>query len=220
MVTARNQCHYDILNTLCKLLYMLVLIGGPLVAQPAAGHVFLHSTAACDYLKEHAITNRDMQTSAHTAESWSRQRVALYIDQPQSIRRVAHIPEAPYLTAIVGKKAECVAAAPAWFKNLTSAEQSWLWLVGIAGLRHPHIYHLMLHAAEHPPQGLFAGVEKWYGHHVANRSILKSEKQATLWLPNQNHRVALKTLEKLAQDRSFSENSWLPNIKLQLHAVD
>ncbi|MDR7925631.1 hypothetical protein RIE95_01225 [Acidithiobacillus thiooxidans] len=161
---------------------MLALIGGPLVAQPAAGHVFLHSTAACDYLKEHAITN-------------------------QSIRRVAHIPEAPYLTAIVGKKAECVAAAPAWFKNLTSAEQSWLWLVGIAGLRHPHIYHLMLHAAEHPPQGLFAGVEKWYGHHVANRSILKSEKQATLWLPNQNHRVALKTLEKLAQDRSFSENS-------------
>ncbi|MDR7927959.1 hypothetical protein RIE95_13320, partial [Acidithiobacillus thiooxidans] len=155
---------------------MLALIGGPLVAQPAAGHVFLHSTAACDYLKEHAITNRDMQTSAHTAESWSRQKVALYIDQPQSIRRVAHIPEAPYLTAIVGKKAECVAAAPAWFKNLTSAEQSWLWLVGIAGLRHPHIY--------------------------ANRSILKSEKQATLWLPNQNHRVALKTLEKLAQDRS------------------
>ena len=202
-----------------KLLYILALIGGQGMALPAAGHIFLHSTAACNYLKEHAITNRDMQASAHTAELWSRQRVALYIDQPQSIRHVAHIPDAPYLTAIVGQKAECVAAAPAWFKNLTSAEQSWLWLVGIASLRHPHIYHLMLHAAEHPPQGLFAGVEKWYGRRVANRSILKSEKQAALWLPDKDHGAARKALEKLSREPGFSKNSWLPKLKQQMHAI-
>ncbi|WP_414040976.1 hypothetical protein ACJU26_02475 [Acidithiobacillus sp. M4-SHS-6] len=197
-----------------------VLMSSFMVTSMADGHVLIHSLQACQYLRDHAIKNHTLQDSARTAASWSGLNVHLYIEKSSNLKHVAHIPGAPYITAIAGKKAECVAATPTWFSQLTPAEQSWLWMVGIDSLEHPRIYHLMLHAAEHPPQGLFAGLEKWYGRRIAERSILKAEKQASRWLPPQKRDAAQTALVRLAEIKSFSQNKWLPSIKEQISAVN
>jgi hypothetical protein len=201
------------------MLASFMLIFGQIAADTAYGHVIVNAPAACRYLRDHAISAPAMRASAHVAEKWSRQKVRFYIDAPQTLLRVAHIPHTPYLTAIVGQKSRCVAAAPEWFRGMTLAEQSWLWMVAIASLHHPRIYHIMLHAAENPPQGLFGGLEKWYGKGVADRSILKSEKQASTWLPEKDQPAAKKALVILAHAPDFSGNRWLPDLKRQMSAI-
>lgn len=197
----------------------MVLLSCFMATPTADAHVLIHSLQACQYLKEHAIKKHTLQASAQAAEFWSGQKVHIYIEKSSSIVHVAHIPGAPYLTAIAGRKTECVAATPAWFSRLTPIEQAWLWMVGIDSLQHPHIYHLMLHAAEHPPKGLFAGLEKWYGRRLADRSILKAEKQARSWLPPKSQGAARTALTRLAKNKRFSHNEWLPSIKEQISAV-
>ena len=206
-------------GTSAFMLASFMLFFWQITTDAAYGHVIVNAPAACRYLRDHAISSPAMSASAHVAEKWSRQQVRFYIDAPQTLLRVAHIPHTPYLTTIVGQKAHCVAATPEWFKGMKPAEQTWLWMVAIASLQHPHIYHVLLHSAENPPQGLFAGLEKWYGKGVADRSILKSEKQASTWLPEKDQSAAKNALTVLAHAPGFSGNRWLPGLKRQLSAV-
>ena len=202
------------------LIAALACVGCLLCGGSALGHVIISSPGACRYLKRHALPGaKAMRSAAAQAEKWSHRKVAFYVTTSKAISRVAHIPDAPYLTAIVGRRVQCVAATPRWFKGLAQSEQSWLWMVAIATLHQPRVYHMMLHAAENPPSGLFSGIEKWYGSRVSRRSVLSSERQAAGWLPPGKKVVAQRTVTILAHDTTFSANHWLPTVKEQLSAV-
>ena len=185
-----------------------------------SAHVILSSRSACHWLRRNAV-----QPSPGTRRIFAQARrlsgtkTSIYLDRSKTIAHVAHIPDAPYLTAIVGREARCVAVSPVWLDPLTTAERLWLTLVGIGGLEHPHTYKMMLHAAENPPFGLFSGLARWWGRRTADRAILASEKQATLWLRKDNPKAAYAALERLQRLPDFATDHWLPKISAQKRAV-
>lgn len=186
----------------------------------AQAHILAASPEACGWLahetqrptaSEHRVFAEAQRQSGITAP--------VYLDPSKAILRVAHIPYAPYLTAIAGRRQQCVAVSPAWLRPLRSPhEQRWLVEVALAGLRHRHTYRLMVRAAEHPPTGLFSGLATWWGRHKADRAILASERQAARWVGT-NRSYALAALKQLAQLPSFRGQKWLPSIPAQEQVV-
>ena len=186
----------------------------------ACAHVLTSSQAACHWLRKNAL-----QTSSANRQIFARARrlsgrnAAIYLDRAKVIARVAHIPDAPYLTAIAGRRDRCVAVSPVWFDPLTAPERLWLTLVGIGGLQHRHTYRMMLHAAEKPPSGLFSGIARWWGRRTADRAILASEKQATQWLHTAHRNSAYAALVRLQRLPDFSTDHWLPKFSAQRQAI-
>ena len=186
----------------------------------ASGHVLTSSPQACRWLAGHTLSTSQSERKAfREARRQSGVDVPIYLDPPAAIAQVAHIPNAPYLTAIAGRRARCVAVSPTWLRPLgDTLEQQWLVEVAIAGLGHQHTYHLMLHAAEHPPTGLFSGLAKWWGRRTADRAIMASERQATVWMGT-DQQYAVTALEQLMHTASFRDQKWLPSLFAQQQAV-
>lgn len=198
----------------------LALIGVGQSIPTAEAHVLVSSVQACRWLSRQAqpLTHQD-QTLFADARRLSQVSVPIYLDSPQAIHHVAHIPHAPYLTAIAGTKSQCVAVTSAWLAPLNPEERLWLTLVGIAGLQHPHTYRLMLHAAENPPKGLFSGIADWWGRRTADSAILASERKATQWLGEAHFPTARTALQELRHAPGFLQDSWLPSFPAQEQAV-
>lgn len=186
----------------------------------ASAHVITSSRDACHWLRTNALpaspTNRQIFARARRL---SGRNVDIYVDRAQVIARVAHIPDAPYLTAIVGRRDQCVAVSPVWLEPLTASERLWLSLVGIGGLQHRRTYKMMLRAAENPPSGLFSGLARWWGRRTADHAILASEKQATRWLPAHYQNSANAALVQLWRLPTFAKDRWLPKFSAQRRAV-
>lgn len=198
---------------------VLSLIAG-ICCSNASAHVITSSQEACHWLRTHSLqTSSANQGIFAQARQLSGSNASIYLDRAKVISRVAHIPDAPYLTAIAGKQAQCVAVSPVWLNPLTISERLWLVLVGIGGLQHRHTYKMMLHAAENPPSGLFSGIARWWGRRTADHSILASEKQATQWIRKDNLNTAYAALEQLQRLPDFATDHWLPKISAQRRAV-
>jgi len=201
---------------------LLVLIGATsaVCISSASAHVITSSEKACHWLHKNSLqlSSRNREIFAE-ARQLSGSDANMYLDRSSVISRVAHIPDAPYLTAIVGKQAQCVAISPVWFDPLTTPERLWLTLVGIAGLQHRHTYKMMLHAAENPPTGLFSGIARWWGRRTADHAILASEKQATQWLPTYHRNSADAALVQLQRLPDFATDHWLPKTSAQSRAI-
>ncbi len=180
------------------------------------------STQACQWLSRNALTmTQTGQQIFDQARRFSRQNVPIYLVPSRILAHVAHIPSAPYLTAIAGRQRQCVAVAPAWWTPLQPRERLWLVLVGVASLEHPHTYRMMVKGSGHPPSGLFSGLERWWGKRAAERTILDSEKQAATWLAaaGTGTVVAKGALEKLKTVPGFTRNHWLPSFSSQMRSV-
>jgi hypothetical protein len=79
----------------------LALIGVGQSIPTAEAHVLVSSVQACRWLSRQAqpLTHQD-QTLFADARRLSQVSVPIYLDSPQAIHHVAHIPHAPYLTAV------------------------------------------------------------------------------------------------------------------------
>ncbi len=159
-----------------------------------------------------------MQALAH-ARAWSGVHASIYIDPPAAIEKVAHLPGAPFLTAIAGRSVQCVAVAPQWLERLDSAEGSWLLMGAIAGLHDRSTYDLMLKAGEHDRRGLFAKFFLWWAQRRSHGAILHFEHEATTWLPAGQKSAAGTALEKLRDVPGFRNNPWMPSFTAQQRAV-
>ncbi len=196
-----------------------------LAAAPAAYAVprnITASTEACHWLSRNALPMAPAdQQILYQARRLSHQSAPIYLVPSRILAHVAHIPGAPYLTAIAGRQRQCVAVAPAWWTPLQPAERLWLVLVGVASLDHPHTYRMMVKGSGHPPSGLFSGLERWWGKRAAERTILDSEKQAASWLSasGAGTAVARSSLEKLKTVPGFIRNRWLPPFSRQIQSV-
>ena len=198
---------------------VLSLIAG-ICCSNASAHVITSSQEACHWLRTHSLqTSSANQGIFAKARQLSGSNARIYLDRAKVISRVAYIPDAPYLTAIAGKQAQCVAVSPVWLNPLTISERLWLVLVGIGGLQHRHTYKMMLHAAENPPSGLFSGIARWWGRRTADHAILASEKQATQWLPTHHRNAADADLGQLQKLPNFARDHWLPQFSAQKRAI-
>jgi hypothetical protein len=186
----------------------------------ASAHVIASSQEACHWLRTHSLqmssANRKIFAQARQLSGSS---ADIYLDSAKVISQVAHIPDAPYLTAIAGRRDQCVAVSPVWLDSLTASERLWLTLVGIGGLRHRRTYRMMLRAAENPPSGLFSGMARWWGRRTADHAILASERQATQWLHVNNRNAADAALVQLQKLPNFARDHWLPKFSAQQRAI-
>ncbi|UTV80104.1 hypothetical protein MQE22_08720 [Acidithiobacillus sp. YTS05] len=186
----------------------------------ASAHVITSSRLACHWLAKESLqlSSTDHQIFGE-AQKLSGNRTNIFLAPAKAISKVAHIPDAPYLTAIAGKQDRCVAVSPAWFTPLRANEKLWLLLVGIGVLQHHHTYQMMLSAAEHPPSGIFSGLARWWGRRTADHAILSSERQATQWLPADQRSSAKAALVRLQTLPAFASDHWLPSVAAQTRAA-
>ena len=200
-------------------------ITGLVAPQVAAAQIISDSAEACSLLARHVLPmNISEEQAVQKAEALEPVPipVPVYLDPPETIARVAHIPGAPYLTAISGNTIRCVAVAPQWLLSLSTPERTWLILVGIANSQDPHTYHLLVLAANNQPPGWLSGLADWFGKRAAHQAILRSETQATIWLARDHGDavgIASHALFMLDNVPTFVTNPWLPSLLEQLAAV-
>jgi len=201
-------------------------ITGLVVPEVAAAQIISDPADACSFLAHHGLPmNTSEQQAVQNAEALFEPipiPVPVYLDPPEIIARVAHIPGAPYLTAISGNTIRCVAVAPQWLLSLSTPERTWLILVGIANSQDPRTYHLLALAADNQPPGWLSGLADWFGKRAAHQAILRSETQATIWLARDHGDavgIASHALLMLGNVPTFATNPWLPSLLDQLAAV-
>ena len=200
-------------------------ITGLVVPQVAAAQIISDPADACSFLARHVLPiNTPEQQAVQNAEALEPVPVPVpvYLDPPEIIARVAHIPGAPYLTAISGNTIRCVAVAPQWLSPLSTPERTWLILVGIANSQDPHTYHLLVLAADNQSTGWLSGLTDWFGKRAAHQAILRSETQATIWLARDHEDavgIAGHALLMLGNAPTFATNPWLPSLLEQLAAI-
>jgi hypothetical protein len=200
-------------------------ITGLVVPRVAAAQIISDPADACSFLARHVLPmNTPEQQAVQNAEALEPVPVPVpvYLDPPEIIARVAHIPGAPYLTAISGNTIRCVAVAPQWLSPLPTPERTWLILVGIANSQDPHTYHLLALAADNQAPGWLSGLTDWFGKRAAHQAILRSETQATIWLARDHGDavgIASHALLMLGNVPTFATNPWLPSLLEQLAAI-
>lgn len=204
-------------------LYCAVM--GLAYSQFAAAQIISDPADACSFLARNVLpVNTSEQQAVQNTEALEPvpTPVPVYLDPPEIIARVAHIPGAPYLTAVSGNTIRCVAVAPQWLLPLSTPERTWLILVGIANSQDPHTYHLLVLAAGNQLPGWLSGLTDWFGKRAAHQAILRSETQATIWLA-QDHGgavgIASHAILMLGRVPTFATNPWLPSLVEQLAAI-
>lgn len=205
----------------CPIRFQCALVCLPLVLwMPVHADIIRESARACVFLRQRALrpSSSDLHAVAR-ARTWSGVNAPIYIDPPFAIDKVAHLPGAPFLTAIAGRRVQCVAAAPQWLERLDSTGRSWLLMGAIAGLRDRRTYDLMLKASGHHRRGVFAEFFRWWARRRSHGAILRFEHEATTWLPAGRKSAAGAALQKLRDAPGFRDNPWMPNFAAQLTAV-
>ncbi|MHB8251479.1 MULTISPECIES: hypothetical protein [Acidithiobacillus] len=207
------------------LMALLCAITGLVDPRFAAAQISSDPADACSFLARNVLpVNTSEQQAVQNAEALEPVPipVPVYLDPPEIIARVAHIPGAPYLTAISGNTIRCVAIAPQWLLPLSTPERTWLILVGIANSQDPHTYHLLVLAADNQLAGWLSGLTDWFGKRAAHQAILRSETQATIWLARDHGDavgIAGHALLMLGNVPTFATNPWLPSLVEQLAAI-
>lgn len=208
--------HHQVLLGCTVTLCFIVALG----SAEASAHIITSSRLACHWLARESLqTSRSDQQVFLEAQKLSGTKTEIFLTPAKAINKVAHIPGAPYLTAIAGKRDHCVAISPAWLDPLRANERLWLLLVGIGSLQHHRTYHLMLSAAEHPPSGFLSGLARWWGRRTADSAILSSERQATRWLRADQRNAAKAALVRLQTLPAFAADHWLPAVAAQKRAT-